>query len=56
VTVGGVEMPVLQVISWIAPGTIQVAFQVTQSFGGSAVAVLLSVDGTASDPYTISVN
>jgi uncharacterized protein (TIGR03437 family) len=56
VTVGGVEMPVLQVISWIVPGTIQVAFQITQSFGGSAVGVLLTVDGIVSDPYTISVN
>jgi hypothetical protein len=53
VTVSGLSMAVLQ----IAPASnnqVQIQFVLTQSFGGSQVPVTVSLDGSPSNPYTIS--
>jgi len=53
VTVSGLSMTVLQ----IAPASnnqVQIQFVLTQSFGGSQVPVTVSLDGSPSNPYTIS--
>ena len=52
---GGVQMPVLQVSPGLAPGTIQVAVKISQSFGGSSVPLLIRLDASFSDPYSITV-
>ena len=52
---GGVQVPVLQVTPGLAPGTLQVAVKITQSFGGSAVPLVLGLDASSSNPYTITV-
>ena len=49
VTVSGIAMPVT------SAGNGQVQFALTQSFGGAQVPVVVSVDGSASAPYTIAV-
>jgi hypothetical protein len=49
VTVSGIPMPVVQA------GNGQVQFVLSQSFGGAQVPVVVSVDGSASNPFSISV-
>ena len=49
VTVSGLVMPVT------AAGNGQIQFVLTQSFGGAQVPVVVSVDGSASAPFTIGV-
>jgi uncharacterized protein (TIGR03437 family) len=55
VTIGGAPAPAPQITAGTAPGTVQVAFQVPQSFGGAAVPLVVWVDSSHTDPYTITV-
>jgi uncharacterized protein (TIGR03437 family) len=52
-TVSGLSMTVLQ-ISPASNNQVQIQFVLTQSFGGSQVPVTVSLDGSPSNPYTIS--
>lgn len=54
VSVGGVDMPVLQLVPIPSVG-IQVIFRITQSFGGAMAPLVVSVDSSHTDPYVISV-
>jgi uncharacterized protein (TIGR03437 family) len=54
-TVSGVPMPVQTITAGAAPGTIQLVFQVTQSFAGVAVPLVVAVDSTHTDPVAIIV-
>lgn len=54
-TMGGVDTPVLQVAPASTPGAAQVFFRITQSFGGAAVPLVITVDSNHTDPYTITV-
>ena len=56
VAVGGVSMAVLAVNAIPNSQSIQVAFQVGQSFGGATVPVVAAVNGARTDPYSIVVN
>ena len=55
VTVSGVELPVLSVAAGAQPGTIQVFAAIVQSFGGSSVPLSVTVDGSHSNPYSVTV-
>jgi hypothetical protein len=52
--VSGVEMPVQQ-INALPNGAYQIQFVLTQSFGGAQVPLAVSVDGSASLPFQITV-
>jgi uncharacterized protein (TIGR03437 family) len=52
--VSGVEMPVQQ-INALPNGVYQIQFVLTQSFGGAQVPLAVSVDGSASAPFLITV-
>lgn len=54
-TVAGIDMPVVQVSAGTVPGTVQVIFQVTKSFGGLAVPVVVTVDSSHTDPASIVI-
>jgi uncharacterized protein (TIGR03437 family) len=54
VTVSGVEMTILGVAP-LANGVYQVQFLLGRSFGGSAVPVMLWVDGSSSAPFNLTV-
>jgi len=56
VSIGGAPMAVLQVTAAANSPSVQMAFQVGQSFGGAAVPVVVAVDGVTSSPYAIVVN
>jgi uncharacterized protein (TIGR03437 family) len=56
VTLAGLAMQVVQIAPGVAPGTVQVTFQITQSFGGSAVPLIVTVDSSSSDPFPITVS
>ncbi len=53
VSVSGIDMPVLAVSAGAAPGTVQVSFQLTQSFGGFGVPLVVTVDSAHTDPYML---
>jgi hypothetical protein len=53
--VSGIDMPVIQVTAGTTAGTVQVSFQITQSFAGAAVPLVITVDSNHTDPYTITV-
>jgi uncharacterized protein (TIGR03437 family) len=53
VTVSGVPMTVQQV-TMVAGGQFQIQFALAQSFGGSLVPVVVSLDGSPSAPYTLT--
>ena len=55
VTIGGAPATVLQSAAGTAPGTVQVEFQVLQSFGGAAVPLVVWVDSSHTDPYVLAV-
>jgi uncharacterized protein (TIGR03437 family) len=55
VTLAGVPMYVSQVSTGTQAGTVQVAFAISQSFGSSAVPIVVAVDGNPSSPYSILV-
>ena len=55
VTVSGLPMYVSQVMAGVQLGTIQVAFAISQSFGSSAVPVVVAVDGVRSGPLTLII-
>ena len=54
VTASGIDLPVTQVVA-AQPGIIQVQAVITQSFGGQQVPLAVLQDGTASNPYTITI-
>ncbi len=53
VTVSGVPMAVTRVTG--GPSGVQVSFVMSQSFAGSAAAVVVTVDGARSSPYSVLV-
>ena len=55
VTVSGVAMPVQSITAGVVPGTIQVVFQITQSFAGAGVPLVVTVDSSHTDPVGIIV-
>jgi uncharacterized protein (TIGR03437 family) len=55
VTLSGVPLPVLEVSPGPQAGAVLVTFVVNQSFGGSTVPVVVTVDGVASVGYTVVV-
>jgi len=54
VAVSGVDMPMQQLIA-LPGGLYQIQCVLTQSFGGARVPVSVSVDGSASAPFAITV-
>jgi len=55
VLLSGVPMYVSQIKAGSQPGTAQVSFVVSQSFGSAPVSVVVAVDGVRSNPYSIIV-
>jgi len=54
ITVSGIDMPVFSILAGTAPGTIQVMFQLNQSFGGIGVPLKVLVDSAHTDPVVIT--
>ena len=54
VTVSGISMPVLQ-ITPLPNGQYQIQIILTQSFAGAQVPLMVSVDGSSSAPFVITV-
>jgi uncharacterized protein (TIGR03437 family) len=55
VTISGVPMYVSQIKAGAQQGTVQVFFVISQSFGGSAASVVVTVDGVRSSPYAVII-
>jgi hypothetical protein len=48
-------MYVSQIKAGAQQGTVQVFFVISQSFGGSAASVVVTVDGVRSSPYAVII-
>jgi hypothetical protein len=53
-TLSSVSMPVMKVTA-VSGNAVQLAFLVSQSFGGFTAPVVVTVDGARSSPYNIIV-